>query len=280
MGYLFLTSLLWAFSFGLIKGRLGGLDPNLVALVRLGISLVIFLPWFRPGSVRDGMTGRLMGIGAIVFGLMYALYITSYGYLAAHEVALFTVLTPLYVALLSNKGARLRALSGAVLACVGAGVIQWKAEASSNLWIGFVLVQCANFCFAAGQVMYKRIEARAGGGKPHAHFALLYLGASLAVAPVCLVSTDWDAVALSGEQVLTLLYLGVLPSGVGFFLWNLGATRVSEAVLSVMNNVKVPLAVIVSLTIFGEQAELKPLALGSVFLFFALWGARRPHSPV
>jgi drug/metabolite transporter (DMT)-like permease len=280
MGYLLLTSLLWAFSFGLIKGRLVGLDPNLVALVRLAISLAIFIPWFRWGSLRPRIALGLMGIGAIQFGLMYVLYITSYGYLAAHEVALFTVLTPLYVALFSKASSRRRAFSGALLACAGAGVIQWNAESTGALWTGFALVQCANICFAVGQLMYKRIEPSIAEGKPVTHFALLYLGACLAVAPVCLAKTDWGAISITPEQVRTLLYLGALPSGLGFYLWNRGATRVSEAVLSVMNNLKVPLGVLVSLTVFGESAELLPLALGSAFLAIALWVARRPHSPV
>ena len=35
MGYLIFVSLLWGFSFGLIKNQLTGLDPNFVSFVRL-----------------------------------------------------------------------------------------------------------------------------------------------------------------------------------------------------------------------------------------------------
>ena len=52
MGILFIVSLIWAFSFGLIKDRLAGLDANFVAAARLLISLLIFLPFLRPGSCR------------------------------------------------------------------------------------------------------------------------------------------------------------------------------------------------------------------------------------
>ena len=73
---------------------------------------------------------------------------------------------------------------------------------------------------------------------------------------------------LNGGQVLVLLYLGLLASGVGFFLWNVGATRVSAGTLAVFNNVKIPLAVVVSLLFFAEQTDWLRLA-----------GRRRESSP-
>ena len=41
-----------------------------------------------------------------------------------------------------------------------------------------------------------------------------------------------------------LLYLGLVPTAVGFWLWNKGAARTSAARLAVANNLKVPLAVL------------------------------------
>ena len=44
---LIFVSFLWAFSFGLIKSQLTGLDSNLVAALRLWISFLIFLPFLK-----------------------------------------------------------------------------------------------------------------------------------------------------------------------------------------------------------------------------------------
>jgi drug/metabolite transporter (DMT)-like permease len=38
MSLLLIVSLIWAFSFGLIKGRLAGLDPTAVAVLRLALA--------------------------------------------------------------------------------------------------------------------------------------------------------------------------------------------------------------------------------------------------
>jgi drug/metabolite transporter (DMT)-like permease len=63
----------------------------------------------------------------------------------------------------------------------------------------------------------------------------------------------------------------VIASGLGFFLWNLGATRVSAGTLAVMNNAKIPLAVACSLLFFGESASLPRLLLSLALLATAVW---------
>jgi drug/metabolite transporter (DMT)-like permease len=78
-------------------------------------------------------------------------------------------------------------------------------------------------------------------------------------------------IQLRGAQLAVLLYLGLLASGIGFFLWNVGATRVGTGVLAVFNNVKVPLAVLVSLLFFREQTDLARLALGGGIILLALY---------
>ena len=47
MIYLLAVSLIWAFSFGLIKGNLVGLDSNFVSFVRLFISFLVFVPFLK-----------------------------------------------------------------------------------------------------------------------------------------------------------------------------------------------------------------------------------------
>ena len=69
--------------------------------------------------------------------------------------------------------------------------------------------------------------------------------------------------------------LGVAASGLGFFLWNRGATRVSAGTLAAMNNVKIPLAVACSLVVFGEQADLPRLFLGGGLMASAVWLAQK-----
>ncbi|MGD9849218.1 MAG: EamA family transporter, partial [Desulfuromonas sp.] len=68
MTLLLLVSLVWAFSFGLIKGQLTGLDPNLVAFIRLALALLVFLPFYRPALLPPRFQLQLLVIGAIQYG--------------------------------------------------------------------------------------------------------------------------------------------------------------------------------------------------------------------
>src|SRR3972149_6330007 len=102
MIYLLIVSLIWAFSFGLIKGQLTGLDANFVAAARLVVSLAAFLPFLRIKQVTSRLRWRLLVIGAVQFGLMYVAYTYAFQYLQAYEVALFTIFTPLYVTLIND----------------------------------------------------------------------------------------------------------------------------------------------------------------------------------
>jgi drug/metabolite transporter (DMT)-like permease len=79
------------------------------------------------------------------------------------------------------------------------------------------------------------------------------------------------SIALPPGQLLSLLSLGVLASGLGFVVWNVGATRVTAGALAVMNNAKVPLAVAMALIFFGEQAHLPALLASLGVMGLAVW---------
>ena len=72
-----------------------------------------------------------------------------------------------------------------------------------------------------------------------------------------------------------LAYLGIVASGLGFFLFNAGARRSSLPVLAVLNNAKIPLAVVVSVVVFGETIDLARTALGILLFLPALYLAGR-----
>lgn len=271
MAWLLTVSFVWAFSFGLIKGRLAGVDASLVAFVRVAIACLVFLPLLRPHAItlRDGAT--LAAIGAVQFGVMYVCYIAAFAHLAAFEVAALTIFTPVLVCLFDDlAGRRLRALpyAAAALAVVGAAVILVDRPLGAVAWTGILLVQASNACFAAGQVVYRRWRIANRGVDDARIFALLFLGAT--VATVLPAADELPRlVELTGDQWLTLGYLGLIASGLGFFLWNRGAARTGAAQLAVVNNAKIPLAIAVSLLVFGETANLARLLAGGALMIVA-----------
>lgn len=277
MIYLFLVSLLWAFSFGLIKGGLSDLPSSSVAFLRLLIAFAVFAPFLRIRTLRPGSAARLLLTGAVQYGLMYVAYIHAFQYLKAYEVALFTVFTPIYVSLINDLFERrlnLKALAAVILAVTGGMIIKYQQLDSPELWHGFALMQAANLCFAFGQIFYRRTMLPIQLPDLQV-FALLYLGAALTAA-LATIGSDWTSFDLTLKQSGILLYLGVIASGLGFFLWNLGARRVSAGALAIFNNLKIPLGILVSVLLFKESTHWPRLLIGGGLMAAALLVNARP----
>jgi drug/metabolite transporter (DMT)-like permease len=277
MLYLVSVSLLWAFSFGLIKGKLAGLDSAFISAVRLGLALLVFLPFLRIKGLTWRLAAALAGIGAVQFGLMYLAYNESFRHLQAHEVALLTLTTPVFVTLLADaldRTFRARALAAALLAIGGTVVIVFQGQPVKPTLLGLALIQLSNLAFAAGQIAYKRFRAQQPGLRDRDIFALPYAGAFVLTLTACFISGGFPA-TLTGTHLWVLAYLGIIASGVGFFLWNIGATKVGTGALAVMNNAKIPLAVACALLFFGEHTDVPRLAISLVLLITAVWFAEK-----
>src|SRR5688572_18501661 len=177
---LIIVSLLWAFSFSLIKRYLVGVDSTFVSAARLGLSLLVFLPFLRLRGVTFRLALTLATIGAVQFGVMYLAYIESFRYLRAYEAALFTITTPILVTLTADaldRTLRLRALGAALLAVVGTAFVALKSTDLNVTLTGLAFVQLSNAAFALGQVLYRRVRTRHSTLRDRDVFALLYAGA-------------------------------------------------------------------------------------------------------
>jgi drug/metabolite transporter (DMT)-like permease len=272
MGLLLLVSLAWGFSFGLIKGNLTGVDSNFVSFARMALSLLVFLPFLKFKKIGRPLFCKLFLTGILQFGVMYIAYIGSFRYLKAYEVALFTIFTPIYVTLLNdamNKKFNALYLITAFLAVAGTWVIERGQILSPDVLKGFLLVQ----------VYYRKLLVGHDDLKDHEVFGALYLGAAAVTAAATLLFTPLRELTLTGIQIWTLVYLGVFASGICFFLWNLGARKVNAGALAIFNDFKIPLAVAISLLVFGEQTKLLNLCLGGgivvASLFVNEWLNRR-----
>lgn len=273
MWLLLLVSIAWGFSFGLIKGNLTGIDSNFISFARMAFSLVVFLPFLKFKKIDKNLFWKLFLAGALQFGVMYIAYIAAFRYLQAYEVALFTIFTPIYVTLINdamNKKFNALYLITAGLAVVGTWVIEQSHILSPGILTGFTLVQISNLAFAFGQIYYRKLFTGTTGLKDHEVFGALYLGAATITALATLIFTPLGSLTLTAKQVWTLIYLGVFASGICFFLWNLGARRVNAGALAIFNDFKIPLAVAISLLVFGEQTNLLNLLIGGLIIAASL----------
>lgn len=142
MAYLFIVSLIWAFSFGLIKGNLTGVDSNFVGFARLLISFLIFLPFLKIKKINGRLALKLLLTGMLQFGIMYLTYLAAFRTLKAYEVALFTIFTPIFVTLIDDAFARkfnFLHLATAIITVAGTWVIKRGEIQSPGVMTGFLL---------------------------------------------------------------------------------------------------------------------------------------------
>jgi carboxylate/amino acid/amine transporter len=272
MRYLFAVTLLWAFSFSLIGVYLAGqVDAWFSVLIRIALATLIFLPFLKFKQTPRPQALKLMLIGAIQLGVMYSFYYHSFLFLSVPEVLLFTVMTPLYITLLNdalNKHFNPRFFIVALIAVIGAITIRYE-NLNSNFIIGLLLVQGANISFAVGQVTYKRLMQNKQLDDKTV-FGWFFIGA-LIVASVCYaLFGNANKLPSTSTQWGILVYLGVVASGLGYFMWNKGATLVNVGALAVMNNLLIPAGIIVNVLIWNRDADILRLSIGAAIMLGAL----------
>ena len=107
---------------------------------------------------------------------------------------------------------------------------------------------------------------------PHrAVFGYFYLGALVVSIIGVIVWADLGRLPSTPVQWGVLLWLGVVASGLGYFLWNKGATLVDQGALAIMNNALVPAGLLVNLVIWNRDVDLMRLAAGGALIMLALW---------
>ncbi|ADO50442.1 carboxylate/amino acid/amine transporter [[Enterobacter] lignolyticus] len=282
MALLIVTTILWAFSFSLIGEYLAGhVDSYFSVLMRIGLAALVFLPFLRARGQSLRTLLLYMLVGAMQLGIMYLFSFRAYVYLTVSEFLLFTVLTPLYITLiydlLSKRRLRWGYLLSALLAVVGAAIIRYD-KVSDHFWTGLMFVQLANISFAIGMVGYKRLmETRPM--PQHNAFAWFYMGAFIVAVAAWFMLGNPQKLPTTTLQWGILVWLGVVASGLGYFMWNYGATQVDAGTLGIMNNVHVPAGLLVNLAIWQQQPHWPSFITGALVIMASLWVHRKWVAP-
>ena len=273
MYYLIFVTIVWSFSFSFIAVYLSGqVDTWFAVVMRVLLAFITFIPFLRVKNVSVKQMLLLMGVGACQLGIMYFFYYNSFQYISVPEVLLFTISTPIYVTiiydLLQGHRLRLNYLLTAIIAVIGAAIIRYD-HISRDFIIGFLLIQGANIVFALGQVGYKRIMELYPLPQ-HQAFAWVYFGAIVVASIGWLLFGNADKLPTTQLQWGIIIWLGVVASGLCYFLWNLGATKVDSGTLAIMNNLVIPAGILVNVVIWHQSIDWGRFTVGSAVIVFAL----------
>ena len=272
MAYLIAISILWSFSFGIIKYGLAGIDSSFISFARNVIALTFFSSVTIYNIKKFSFDLKLVGIGALQFGLMYIFYIESYQYLPAYLIATFTITTPIYVVLaskyLNGNSLNRNGIYAILLVIIGSYLMRFNSLNLEDYMLGFVLIQCANMFFATGQILFKKWNDKNKDKDIVHNFSQLFFGATLITSIFYSLGSS-ESVILTQSNLFSLLFLGIISSGIGFLMWNIGATKVSAEKLAIMNNAVIPIAIFNSYLIFGEEINFLLFFPGLIFFYLA-----------
>lgn len=272
MAYLIAISILWSFSFGIIKYGLAGIDSSFISFARNVIALTFFSSVTIYNIKKFSFDLKLVGIGALQFGLMYIFYIESYQYLPAYLIATFTITTPIYVVLaskyLNGNSLNRNGIYAILLVIIGSYLMRFNSLNLEDYILGFVLIQCANIFFATGQILFKKWNDKNKDKDIVHNFSQLFFGATLITSIFYFLGSSESAI-LTQSNLFSLLFLGIISSGIGFLMWNIGATKVSAEKLAIMNNAVIPIAIFNSYLIFGEEINFILFFPGLIFFYLA-----------
>lgn len=276
MFYLVIVTCIWAFSFSLIGEYLAGsVDSFFAVVTRISIAAFVFLPYTKWRGVIPSFIYGVMLCGALQFGITYVCLYISFSLLSVPEVLLFTILTPLHITLIDdllNRHFQPWALISALIAILGAAVIRYDAI-TSHFWYGFLILQLANFTFAAGQVYYKFLVKRYPSTIPlYRRWGYFYIGGLIIALPAFLLLGNTSTIhQITPLQWSVLGWLGIGASALGMYWWNKGACEVDTATLGIMNNVLIPAGIIINLVIWNHQVDILRLLIGGSIIASSLW---------
>lgn len=274
MNYLILVTFIWAFSFSFIGEVLAGqVDSYFAVLIRVLLASLVFLPFTRFRGIKTKLKLQIMLIGTIQIGLMYIFLYKSFLFLSVPEVVLFTVFTPIYVTLFYDglkKQFKPLYLISTGLAVLGAYIIRYQ-NISEDFIIGFLMVQGASICFALGQSSYKKVMEVHKEIRQRDVFGYFHFGALIVSFISFILFANPEKLSPSLTQWGVLIWLGVVASGLGYFLWNKGACQVDSGVLAIMNNALVPAGILVNLIIWEKTSNYFLLSLGSIVIALSLY---------
>jgi|TARA_B110000263_G_scaffold97926_1_gene85558 drug/metabolite transporter (DMT)-like permease len=274
MLYLFISTIIWAFSFSIIGNYLSpSIDPWSLSLLRVIISFLIFLPFANFKIHRKRML-NIAGIGAIQIGFMYSFYLNAFRFISVEKILFFTIFTPIYVTLISDlfqKKIQKVFLFLSLFSVLGSLIIRITEVDLLDLK-GFILIQGANFSFALGQVLYRRyIKNDSRSDYNLNEFVYFYFGALIIASLGSLIMIDSITYPKSLTQWLLVFWLGAIASGLGYYFWNRGSVLVSNGTLAVMNNLVIPLGLLIEIIFFSKSINVANYVIGALIIISSIY---------
>ena len=229
------VTVIWSSAFAAFAYGLSAFSPPELALLRFGIaSLILLVPvalgWIVLPPRRDWPAVALLGLlGMTVYQLAFGYALTR---VAAGAVAVIIALAPgvtaAFAALRLGESLTGRMAIGLAVAFVGAVLVSFGSGKALHFEPMALLVLVSVLVTSIYFVWQKPLLART---TPLGFTAASIFAGTLGLLPFGLHLPEKLALA-SSPQILSAVYLGVVPTVLGYLLWNWALSRAPAATVS------------------------------------------------
>lgn len=283
IGLIALTALLWASAFSAIKIAVPETGPFWLAAIRVLIGFLVLLPYaiYRGFKLPRGRSMWLLVIGMSLLNVVFPFILISWAELTidAGVTSLLMGTGPFFALvgshiLTADDRLTPAKLIGVLFGFLGITVIV-GADAIDGLG-GNLPAQLAcvlgTLCYVAAGLLIRRIDI------PPGRLACLALGISGIVLVLLAIWQDGaPPLDLSSEASISLVYLGLLPTGFAYLLRFYLIRKIGYSTFSIGLNLIPVFGVLLGLILLGEPLTLHvtiALALVVCGLFIARMGPR------
>jgi len=282
-GYLaaFTVSVIWGLSFVAARMVLSTLSPVLLATLRFVLASLIFTPVILreigAGSGVDGKELRELALmGLLSVSVYFWLQYTGVKYAGAGISALLVVgfipiLTGVASSILVGEGLGRREAAGALLGFLGVALVALPGlviDFDPLFLIGVVCLLLNAVCWASYSALSRRMMRRLD--RPLVVTSYVTVLGTLALLPMSAAS-DWGSVLrLQPVQWVSVLYLALVCSGLGYFLWNYALSRLEAVRAAVWLYMEPVAAFIGEALIFGQTPPALTILGGLLIVAGAL----------
>lgn len=276
-----ITVICWGSAYPVVKHLVTeGLPPFLVSYLRLLVSLLAATALLLAGGERPHLAelksnfGPLLAMALTGGVLFYGFMALGMQYTQAGKSTLINSMNPAIIVLLAHfilkepLGWRriagvIVSLGGVVLSVAGGRSFDIRAMqfvAGDLMFVGTAL--CWSTYTIVSRIYGRRISYRAT-------LFWMFLLACLAALPFA-VPTFGQLSQLTLSQWLWLLYLGVFPGGICFYIWNRGLVVIGTATCGMINSLLPVSAIVISILWLGEGLSWLQI-LGGALVILGVW---------
>ncbi len=285
LSLLIMMAAIWSSVFPAIRVVVADIGPLWVAASRVFLGFLTLLPWtlWRGIILPRGRRQWALVITLTLLNAVVPFFLVSTAglYISAGMIALLMGTGPFFALVLSHlttddERINIYKALAVVLGFSGVALILGPAATANTegMIIGQLCVLAATLCYAISGVLIRRIE-----GLPSTRLSTLVLAlSSLCLLPIAAATSGVpDVSALSPKILWTVLYLGLLPTGLGYLVRYYLVNTVGYGFFSLGLNLIPVFGVLLGALLLGEAISLTviaALALVLAGLAVARLGAR------